>query len=185
MATENSTSEQKSKKKLFKKLSRKRLIFILLSVFVLLMLSGFGVIKASDNPAFCSTLCHNMEPMYDSYEHSNLLANAHKKKDVVCHDCHQDSLAKKSSEGVKYVTGDYEDPMKTREFSKSMCLKCHDYEKVKAKTNFKDSNPHDSHNGQLDCNKCHRMHEPSKVYCANCHEFSWMEKLPDSFSSKK
>lgn len=178
---------QKPKKELLQKWSRKKkLIFILLAVLVLLGIGGLAVVKASDNPSFCGAFCHNMKPMYKSYSDSksNMLAHDHAKAEVECHGCHQDSLTTKAMEGVKYVTGNFEDPMKTRKFSKDMCLKCHDYKKVIAKTNFKESNPHQSHNGQLECNQCHKMHESSTVYCAKCHDFKWMDKLPAYFKKQ-
>lgn len=185
MATEQITKGKKPKKRVFKKLSKKQVIIILLFALSFFGLGGMAIVKASDHPAFCSTFCHNMEPMYNSYKHSNLLANAHAKADVVCHDCHKDSLTAKAQEGIKYVKGDYETPMKTRKFSSKMCLKCHDYDKVIAKTNFEESNPHKSHNGQLECNKCHKLHEPSTVYCSECHEFEWMDKLPAAFNAEE
>lgn len=121
-----------NEQKLFKNLSKKQIIFLLLIVLAFVGLGGLAVVKASDNPAFCSTTCHNMKPQYNSYQNSssNLLAYKHAKAKIVCHDCHQDSLTTKAQEGVKYVTGNYEDPMKTRTFSKEMCLKCHDWKKV-------------------------------------------------------
>ncbi len=183
MAKEQMNNEQKPIKRLFKKWSPKKLIFILVLAFGLIVVSGFATLKASDNPSFCKS-CHNMKPQYKSYADGKLLAHQHARAGVVCHDCHQDSLTTKASEGVKYATGDYEYPMKTRKFSNDMCLKCHNYKKVIAKTNFKESNPHESHNGQLDCNKCHKMHEPSSVYCAKCHDFKWMDKLPDYFKKQ-
>jgi cytochrome c nitrite reductase small subunit len=187
MATEQMNNKQKPKNRLFKKLSRKKLIFTLLAVLVLLGISGLAVVKASDKPAFCSTFCHNMEPMYNSYQNSNsnLLAHSHAKADVVCHDCHQDSLMAKAQEGIKYVTGNYEDPMKTRNFSKEMCLKCHDWEEVKSKTasfGKANENPHNSeHGGQPECFNCHRVHEQSTNLCTKCHEISWANKLDDSW----
>lgn len=180
MAIEPITNEKKPRKRLFKRLSTKQIIILLLFVLAFFGLGGMAVLKASDNPAFCS-ICHNMQPMYNSYKHSNLLANSHAKAGIKCHDCHQVSLKVEAQEGVKYVTGNYEKPMKTRKFSKDMCLKCHNYKKVIAKTNFEESNPHQSHNGQLECNKCHKMHQPSSVYCSKCHEFKWMDEVPAYF----
>jgi hypothetical protein len=55
---------------------------------------------------------------------------------------------------------------------------------VKAKTNFKESNPHDSHNGEQDCNVCHSMHGKSKVMCSQCHQFSWMNDLDASWNKE-
>lgn len=177
---EKDGAEQKSFRA---KLFQKKLLLIFLAVIILIGISGVSMVKASDNPAFCS-ICHNMLPMYNSYHNSNLLANSHAKAGVSCHDCHESSLSIQTSEGLKFITGNYENPMKTREFPKEMCLKCHNYDDVKAKTNFKDSNPHDSHNGELECYECHKMHEPSKVLCAQCHQFSWFKDLPAYFNTK-
>lgn len=173
------------KKKFRERFKSKKVLLIILMAFVVIGIGGTAaVVKASDNPQFC-TLCHNMQPMYDSYHNSNLLANSHAKAGVKCHDCHESSLSIQTEEGMKYITGNYESPMKTREFPKEMCLKCHNYDDVKAKTNFEESNPHDSHNGDLQCYTCHKMHEPSKVLCTQCHSFSWMNKLPSYFQANQ
>lgn len=162
----------------------KKLVLIILFAFLIIGVGGgAAVVKASDNPKFC-TLCHIMQPMYNSYHDSNLLANSHAKAGVTCHDCHESSLSIQTEEGLKFVTGNYESPLKTMQFPKEMCLKCHNYDKVKVKTNFAESNPHDSHNGELQCYSCHKMHEPSQVLCSQCHDFSWMYKLPSYFQKK-
>jgi len=172
---------EKRKKSFRQRFTPKNVFVLVLIVIVLSAVSFMTVEKASANPAFCN-LCHNMKPMYNSYNDSNLLAHAHKQAGVSCHDCHESSIPVQMEEGVKYITGDFETPMKTREFSKEMCLKCHNYNEVKAKTNFEESNPHDSHNGDLECFKCHKMHESSNVFCAKCHNFSWFKDLPAYFT---
>lgn len=188
MAMDEMNNKQKPKKWLFKNLSKKQIMILLFFVLVFIGLGGMTAVKASDNPAFCSTLCHNMKPMYNTYintDNTNLLAHSHGKEDVVCHDCHQDSLSKKAEEGVKYLTGDYEDPMQTRTFSKEMCLKCHDWEEVQSKTatlGKANENPHNSeHGGQPECSNCHKIHEQSTNGCTKCHGVSWNEKLDVSW----
>ena len=53
----------------------------------------------------------------------------------------------------------------------SVCLGCHgDYRKVAAKTNKLDPNPHDSHLGEVDCEKCHHSHKASVIICNSCHQ---------------
>jgi len=32
-----------------------------------------------------------------------------------------------------------------------------------------EANPHQSHNGELDCAVCHHMHKASEKYCIQCH----------------
>jgi Nitrate/TMAO reductases, membrane-bound tetraheme cytochrome c subunit len=161
-------------------LNRKTLLIILIVIVVLGVGGTTGVIKATNNPAFC-TICHNMQPYYDSWKDSNLLANKHAAAGVTCHQCHESNISIQAEEGFKYITGDYKTPMDTRKFQNEFCLKCHtDFDSIKAKTNFADSNPHDSHNGEMDCFQCHSMHQTSKVFCQQCHfNFKWYKDLPD------
>jgi len=60
------------------------------------------------------------------------------------------------------------------------CLSCHGSgEKVAALTaKMKPQNPHVSthYNSDLDCNLCHRQHQKSENYCAECHR--WDFKVP-------
>jgi len=144
--------------------------------------AGAFLLKASEKPSFCAS-CHNMKPYYASWAKSSLLANKHAQAGVTCHDCHQESLTDKMGEGVKYVTGNYESPMQKRNIgTREFCLKCHDFDKIKTQTDFSESNPHDSHNGQQDCNLCHNMHRQSKVMCSQCHNFDWINKLDESWT---
>lgn len=68
-------------------------------------------------------------------------------------------------------------------FTREQCLECHeeDYEQAVAATEFEESNPHDSHMGEIECTQCHQMHDKSKVMCSQCHTFSWFEELDDSW----
>ncbi|MDR0433668.1 MAG: cytochrome c3 family protein [Gracilibacteraceae bacterium] len=178
-----------------KKLLTPKKVILVLGVLVLLGAGGgFGVMKASDNPAFC-TLCHNMQKYYDSFsfsqtdekngENYDLLAKRHADSAdaLVCHDCHEASLSVQLSEGVKFITGNYLDPLERRDFGDQFCLDCHDFEEVKQITRerfaevsgppYNVANPHDSHNGELDCSVCHRMHQKQTLLCAQCHELKW------------
>lgn len=159
---------------------------ILMIVLIVAVMGAGGtafMVKASENPAFCTT-CHIMQPYYDSYHDSALLANKHAQADLVCHDCHESSITIQAEEGFKFITGDYQLPLEKRQVTKGFCLECHeDFETaVIAATNFEESNPHDSHNGEMECNVCHTMHQPSEVYCAQCHEFNWMDELDNGWN---
>jgi nitrate/TMAO reductase-like tetraheme cytochrome c subunit len=168
-------------KKRKKKFTKKTILIIMGVILIVGFGGGAGLIKASDNPAFCAA-CHNMEKYYASYDEEGLLANKHADAGVTCHDCHQDSMGKKIEEGVKYVTGDYETPMEKRDFgTREFCLDCHDFDEVKSKTDFEQSNPHDSHNGEQECNTCHNMHQESQVMCEECHTFDWTEELDEGW----
>ncbi|MDR0770796.1 MAG: cytochrome c3 family protein [Burkholderiales bacterium] len=52
------------------------------------------------------------------------------------------------------------------------CIKCHgDYAKLAEKTKKTKPNPHQTHQGNLRCTVCHKAHEPSVLYCNECHTF--------------
>lgn len=174
--------DDRSREGILKKVCNKRVVFISLALVIVIGVGvGVGLVKASNNPAFCNT-CHLMKPYYDSWHSSSLLANKHAQEGVTCHDCHESSISVQAEEGLKFITGNYKTPIEQRKFPRDFCLKCHDFEKVKAKTNFKESNPHDSHNGEQECNVCHSMHRQSQVMCAQCHLFDWMNNLDASWS---
>ncbi len=180
-------------KEVSKNSSTKKTIVIIIAVLLVVgAATGAVLLKASQKPAFCAS-CHNMEPYYTSWVNSDLLANGHEKAGVTCHDCHQESIQAKMSEGVKYITGDYKTPLEKRNFgTREMCLECHSdagtgtpkgdtFETAASKTDFEESNPHANHNGNLDCNECHSMHQQSTVMCVQCHEFNWFEDLDSSW----
>lgn len=62
------------------------------------------------------------------------------------------------------------------------CLQCHgSYQALAERTKDKvngEPNPHASHHyGEgIACTACHNEHQPSKVYCNNCHEFKYQVK---------
>lgn len=165
---------------IYEKASKKKLLIILALMLIFAVGGALAAEKMSDNPAFCAN-CHNMQSYYDSWKDSKLLANAHAQAGINCHDCHTPSLTQQAEEGLKFITGNFETPLKKREFPQEMCLKCHKTAEVIPKTNFGEANPHDSHQGVQECNKCHNMHQESKVMCSQCHDFEWMSQLPPSF----
>lgn len=179
--TERPDDKQK-KKKLFKTKKAKVLGIITIILFIICILGAvfFGFVY--DSPKFC-TVCHNMQPYYDTYSDSDFLVHAHatnEEEELVCHDCHHATIEEQANELIMYVTGDYYDPLYQRKFDDEFCLKCHDFEEVKELTAFEEGNPHDNHN-DLDCNVCHKMHTESEVYCMNCHDFEWFEEVDGAY----
>ena len=58
----------------------------------------------------------------------------------------------------------------------SACIDCHGEIPGEVKTYddagiAREINIHDSHDGQLRCTLCHRIHQESSFYCADCHQF--------------
>ena len=88
-----------------------------------------------------------------------LLVDRHKNAGVNCDGCHKENPPSK--------------PAPT-----SVCTDCHgDYAKIAEKTqNVKPQNPHESHLGDVECEKCHHLHKPSVNYCGSCHNFGF--KVP-------
>ncbi|MFC1531789.1 cytochrome c3 family protein [Thermodesulfobacteriota bacterium] len=89
---------------------------------------------------------------------SDHLDNIHAKNMVACSSCHGPRL-----------------PNNAAIVPMARCLSCHySYEKIAKETvseEFPDINPHDSHNGEIECTSCHHLHQTSQLYCLECHDF--------------
>jgi uncharacterized paraquat-inducible protein A len=87
---------------------------------------------------------------------SLFLSDRHKKAGVDCSGCHgTDAQQKAPQMGV--------------------CLGCHggSYEAIAKALEKTEPNPHDSHEGALDCHACHHGHKASENYCSRCHTFNY------------
>ena len=69
---------------------------------------------------------------------------------IGCDSCHEDNDYEKLPDGTT-------------------CKSCHSDYVEKTPTKNALENPHDNHMGDLDCKLCHKMHEPSVNFCAQCH----------------
>lgn len=176
----------KLNKPLFKgKYSIKMVLIITLLTSAVFVSAGFIGEKAiSDHPELCLA-CHNMQPYYDSWQHSNLEANKHAVAGITCHDCHKSSIPDQVNQVWKYATSDYETPLEKRDFGTvEFCTDCHEFASFIDSTNYEESNPHNSHNGLLECNECHQSHGDSQVFCNQCHTFDWASTLPENWGDK-
>lgn len=172
----------------------KQSLLILMIVFIVIGAGiGGAVLKASENPAFCAS-CHIMEPYYESWydSESHLLASRHATEDVDCHQCHEPTIATQLNELFLFVTKQYKVPLEKRDFDRDFCFECHTenggattWEEAILATDYAESNPHDSHNGLLECNVCHNMHQPSQAFCAECHIFNWLDDLDEGWSKEQ
>jgi len=139
----------------------KKAVLIGIACVLIMGAGAASVLKASNNPEFC-TICHNMQPYYDSWNDSDLLAHKHKEAGIDnCHECHESDLLTQAEEGFKYLTGDFEDPLTKRRFTQDFCLKCHtEFEAATGlnQDNPGQENPYDNHNRGLECYICHSMH---------------------------
>ena len=133
---------------------------------------------------------------------ATLSVTIHKDSDqkITCLDCHQDGINEQLQEGMAWVTGNYEIPLDMKLTYKQpkegsgnkngieFCLRegCHagisNIDDLKASTADEKRNPHNNHNGNLDCSTCHQTHEQSVLYCTQCHSDV---KLPDGWLTYK
>ena len=82
-----------------------------------------------------------------------LLEDRHGKARITCEGCHKENPPSK-----KVPT--------------AVCLGCHGpYSKLTQETKRVEPNPHDSHEGEIDCDRCHHNHKPTENYCAGCHNY--------------
>ena len=147
----------------------------LLVLFITLVLANlaYGGWQLTYNPNTCS-ICHNIRPYVESYYDSEYADHVHYEANVGCKDCHEATPLECASEGVTYVTGNYENPMTEIRFPQEKCLQCHrSYESLVEQTSHLEPNPHDSHFGEMECYLCHKSHKDSENYCAECHAFEF------------
>jgi hypothetical protein len=80
-----------------------------------------------------------------------LLGDKHKTAGIGCSGCHTENPPREIA-------------------PTAACLGCHgDFAAVAARTGKLDPNPHGSHLGQVNCEKCHHGHKVSENFCATCH----------------
>lgn len=163
--------------KIIEFIKRKPLVTVV-GVIVLIFVANFSVQAVEAYPSVACSPCHNMVPYVEGYQSGDLLSHKHAAANVKCIDCHENSMAEKVNETWLYVTDDFDEELDKRDFGNEMCVKCHKVDDIKAKTNFGQENPHDSHLGDLVCADCHKMHIKSKTKCSQCHNFDFMKKLP-------
>jgi hypothetical protein len=174
-----------------KKKSKKVLLIVLIVLVVLIGGGTAGFLVWHEQPTFCNAICHTpMDPYVESYENNVSIREAqadsgttlsvtyHKTsaQEVNCLDCHVPTIEEQVTEGMKWITGDYEVPLPLMEYDgEKFCLRaeCHDgitnREELGQSTADLDRNPHNNHLGKIACSQCHRIHEQSIMLCTQCH----------------
>ena len=86
------------------------------------------------------------------------VSGKHLENEITCEDCHgTDEPAKRA-------------PV-------SACYACHgEYPELAELTASMEVNPHASHQGEPRCTLCHKTHEPSVLFCNDCHAFEMTVK---------
>jgi hypothetical protein len=177
---------------------RRTALFFGLGTLVVVALTAGGL-AWHRQPGFCG-LCHTPMTSYvQGYSGGDdalmITPHAKGKKSVRCLDCHKQTLKQEITEAVHWITGNYDYPLKKREFgTRAFCLEsgCHDEGEIlkatrdgkmaKAANPIGDSseyNQHDPRHGKQDCNRCHSVHSKSALLCNQCHKL----QAPKGWSS--
>jgi hypothetical protein len=202
--TDEADSGDESAPKPKKKLGLGIKIAIIVVAFIVVLAGAGGgfYLAFHGQPWFCNFVCHTpMDPYVVSYEEGTSVNSAqadsgaqlsvtlHKESDqqLNCLSCHVPDMAEQMTEGVKWVTGDYEVPVEMKMLAGQIkegsgdkngvefCLRpeCHEgitsIDDLKKLTADQHRNPHDSHLGNQDCSNCHQTHEQSVLMCTQCH----------------
>lgn len=146
-------------------------------VAVVLVAAGAGFWVWHESPAFCNAICHSpMDPYVESYESGDesLMVTAHAREGYTCLQRHEPKIDEQIAEGIKWVSGDFKDPLPKMEYDETFCLNeaCHDMDRagLEALTDGLAFNPHQNRHGDIACGTCHSAHGPSDLYCGQCHE---------------
>lgn len=182
---------------------KKKLPIVLGIIVVVVAIAGVGFWNWHAQPSFCNAICHNMDSVVETYgaapnaaatdkwgnevENSNaMMAVVHAQNDVNCLGCHVPSINQQVSEGVMFVTGNYDKVIPERSTTQlvenrgedadgdAFCINdsCHvgiTREVLTEATESMDFNPHRWQHGNVDCSECHKAHRASVFYCTQCH----------------
>jgi hypothetical protein len=177
--------------------------FMICIVVLIVIVLTAGGLAWHRQPGFCG-LCHT--PMTNYVQDYNggddvimITPHAKAKKPVRCLDCHKQTFKDEVTEAVHWVTGNYEYPLKKREFgTREFCLVsgCHDEGEILKATKEKrmsraintigdsiEYNQHDPRHGKQSCYRCHSVHGKSVLLCNQCHKLQapkgWRSPAPN------
>ena len=98
-------------------------------------------------------------------------------RDVTCLECHVPTVEQQVHELVVYMQGDDEIPLPELQYPKEDCYDCHEHgtfdQIVEMTAELEETvgaNPHASHDRELECRPCHKMHAESEDRCRACHQ---------------
>ena len=206
-----STEEAAPKKK-----GKKKWPIVVGVVVVVLIAAGAGFWVWHEQPSFCNAICHTPMDAYNrTYDQDygvagvdkfgndventgSMLAVSHRAANgATCMSCHVPQLSEQISEGMNWLSGNYEvvetqtgemiptertleDLVAARGIaSEEFCLNeaCHanadgsamTRDDLIAATSDMKRNPHVQQHGAVSCDQCHKAHRASTNYCASCH----------------
>ena len=173
----------------------------------IIVVAGAGFFVWHEQPSFCNAICHApQDPINATYDGNSgeagldkwgnpvedmgdLLVVAHKENgEMVCLDCHKATMGQQITEGVLWVSGNFDYPLDERTLTdlnhyvknddpNEFCLNesCHNmtYEDLaKTTASFGEYNPHvtEARHQELECGDCHKAHRQSVMACSRCHD---------------
>ncbi|MAT41915.1 MAG: hypothetical protein CL609_06210 [Anaerolineaceae bacterium] len=181
----------KLKQNLFKKVKISFGVGIIL-IFLVVAASasgGYLLHLSNTSPEFCGS-CHLMDENVNSYLTSNHLDNVHFQAGVECKECHDYSVGAEISSGVNFLLGNYSvspnGELLKVQYDDQMCLDCHiSYEFMGRATDYLFRNPHNNHNGELECRACHMSHEEQIDFCSSCHSNGGQRMIEDETTERE
>lgn len=200
---------------------KKKLKVVLITVAAVIVVAAIGFFVWHEQPSFCNAICHTpMDPYLPTYEAavdeaaidkwgnevtdaSAMMAPLHRAENGdTCLSCHVPTLGEQVSEGMNWITGNYEvletqsgmmvvpectlaDLTAARGIdADQFCLNesCHNMtrEDLKKATADFERNPHQGQHGDVACSDCHKAHRASVNACTECHNDA---TLPDGWIS--
>lgn len=184
-------------------------------IAAVVLVAGVGLFVWHEQPSFCAAICHTpMDAYLDTYNGSTdkygneldeqaklgMMSYLHSEKaSTTCLGCHVPTLGEQVSEGIGWVTGNYEVVgynssnqwiLESKSLDQltaarekdgiTFCLNeaCHTNadgsvmtkDDLIALTADHKRNPHVAQHQELDCGTCHKAHEQSSNYCLKCHD---------------
>lgn len=190
-----------------KKNGRKKWPIVVGVIAVVLIVAGAGFWVWHGQPSFCNAICHvPMDAYNETYDQelgtagvdkwgneventAAMLCVSHKMPidqggaGATCMDCHVPTLSEQMSEGMTWVTGNYEFPLEERKTEDlvearglepdEFCLNenCHNLTRddLIEKTKDMSFNPHVKQHAEMACSECHKAHRASVNACTACH----------------
>lgn len=193
---------------------KKRLPIVLGIIVAVVAIAGVGFWNWHAQPTFCNAICHNMDTVVETYyaepgsaatdkwgnevsDSNAMMAVAHAEGGVNCLGCHVPSINQQMSEGIMFVTGNYEKVIPERSTSQllenrgedaeadAFCINdtCHvgiTRELLTEATAGMEFNPHRWQHGEFECSECHKTHRASVFYCTQCHSEA-VSSMPDGW----
>lgn len=88
------------------------------------------------------------------------------------------NLAERHADRYTNCTACHKDGNPSNHPTSQDCFKCHGgYAQIIKKTASLDTNPHDTHLGEIECTSCHSGHAKPKLICTQYHGLTYSDEL--------